>query len=195
MALEDAGYFLVNRTLVYTADVDTAAPDPDELDTPPGGWSLLGHIGDETADGNVSFTRDGGDVTTKGSISKRAIRQVVEPVNTGVEFDVTQLTRVPFTLYHGTAGGVVTGVFSVTGEADGGTTEKALLVVWEDGTKRVGLYAPKASFSGRDNIDTDSIEDAIRIPLRAGFLDSDTILVGGKPLRYDWISPTLLAIS
>jgi hypothetical protein len=108
---------------------------------------------------------------------------------------VTQLTREPFALYHGTAGGVVTGVFSVTGEADGGTTERALLVVWEDGTKRIGLYAPKASFSGRDNIDTGSIEDAIRLPLRAGFLDSDTILVGGKPLRYDWVSPTLLAIS
>lgn len=194
MALDDNGYFLVSRTVIYTAPVDTAAPAPGSLDTPGGSWTILGHIGDETADGNASFTRDGGDVTTKGSITKRAIRQIVDPVNTGIDVDITQFTRGVLALYVGTTGGVTTGVFHVEGSSDGVTTETAMLIVWEDGTKRVGLYAPRVSWTGRDNIDTDSIEDAIRIPLHAAFLDSNTIVgPNSKPLRYDWISPTLLA--
>lgn len=196
MTLNDNGYFLVQRTVLYTAPVDTAAPAAASLDSPGGSWTILGHIGDETAQGNVSFTRDGGDVTTKGSITKKAIRQVVEPVETGFDVDVSQFTRNVIALYVGTTGGTTDGVFQVEGASDGVATETASLVVWEDGTKRVGLYAPRVSWTGRDNITTDSIEDAIVIPLHAGFLDSATV-VGptGKPLRYDWISPTLMPLS
>lgn len=196
MALNDNGYFLVSRTVLYTAAVDTAAPAAASLDTPGAAWTILGHIGDETAQGNVSFTRDGGDVTTKGSITKKAIRQVVQPVNTGFDVDVTQFTRNVIALYVGTTGGTTDGVFQVEGASDGVATETAALVVWEDGTKRVGLYSPRVSWTGRDNITTDSIEDAIVIPLHAAFLDSNTVVgPNGKPLRYDWISPTLMPLS
>jgi hypothetical protein len=196
MALNDNGYFLVSRTVLYTAAVDTAAPAAASLDTPGVAWTILGHIGDETAQGNVSFTRDGGDVTTKGSITKKAIRQVVQPVNTGFDVDVTQFTRNVIALYVGTTGGTTDGVFQVEGASDGVATETAALVVWEDGTKRVGLYSPRVSWTGRDNITTDSIEDAIVVPLHAAFLDSNTVVgPNGKPLRYDWISPTLMPLS
>jgi hypothetical protein len=196
MTLNDNGYFLVSRTVLYTAIVDTVAPLPSALDSPGVAWTILGHIGDETAQGNVAFTRDGGDVTTKGSITKKAIRQVVEPVDTGFDVDISQFTREVMALYVGTTGGTTTGVFAVEGASDGVATETAALVVWEDGTKRVGLYAPRVSWTGRDNITTDSIEDAIMVPLHAAFLDSATV-VGptGKPLRYDWISPTLMPLS
>lgn len=196
MTLIDAGYFLVSRTVLYTAPVDTPAPLFSALDTPATPWAILGHIGDETADGNVSFTRDGGDVTTKGSITKRAIRQVIDPVTTGYDVDISQWTRGALALYTGTTGGTTFGEFAVEGASDGLTTETASLVVWEDGGARVGLYSPRVGWSGRDNIDTDSIEDAVRIPLHAGFLDSNTIVgPNSKPLRYKWLSPTLLALS
>lgn len=196
MTLVDAGYVLPSRIVLYTAAVDTAAPAPGSLDTPGVAWSIRGHVGDETGDGAPSFTRDGGDVTTKGSMTKRAIRQVVEPVVTGIDVDLTQFTRDVLALYHGTTGGNVAGVMAIEGSYEGTPTETALLIVWEDGTSRVGLYAPRASWTGRDNIDTDSIEDAIRVPLHAGFLDSNTILgPNSKPLRYDWLSPTLMPSS
>lgn len=196
MALNDEGYFLVSRTVIYDAPIDTVAPASSGLNAPASPWAILGHIGDETADGNASFTRDGGDVTTKGSITKRAIRQVVQPVNSGIDIDITQWTRQVLAFYHGTNGGTVAGSFQVSGKKDGGTTERAILIVWEDGDNRVGLYAPHVSWTGRDNIDTDSIEDAVRIPLHAGFLDSATIVDGsGDPLRYTWLSPDLLALS
>lgn len=196
MALNDNGYFLVSRTVLYTAAVDTAAPSPDSLDVPGVAWTILGHIGDETAQGNVAFTRDGGDVTTKGSITKKAIRQVVQPVDTGFDVDVSQFTREVMALYVGTSGGSTTGVFAVEGQSDGIATETAALVVWEDGLKRVGLYSPRVSWTGRDNITTDSIEDAIVVPLHAAFLDSNSVVgPNGKPLRYDWLSPTLMATS
>lgn len=193
MALNDTGYFLVSRTIIYKAPTDTAAP-PNTLvglDTPGDPWEIIGHIGDETASGNASLTRDGGDVTTKGSITKRAIRQVVEPVTTGIDVDITQWTRGVLALYHGGDGGSTAGEFEVTSTTDGTTTETALLIVWEDGQTRVALYAPRVSWTGRDALNTDSIEDAVAIPLHAGFLDSAT-LVGsnGKPLRYKWISPS-----
>jgi hypothetical protein len=196
MALVDAGYILPSRIVVYTGAVDATAPVPASLDTPGAAWTIRGHVGDETGNGAPSFTRDGGDVTTKGSMTKRAIRQVVEPVNTGVDMDFTQFTREILSLYTGTVGGNTAGTFDVEGASDGGTTKTSLLIVWEDGIERVGLYAPNVSWTGRDNIDTDSIEDAIAVPVHAGFLDSAT-LVGpsGKPLRYRWISPDLFPSS
>lgn len=197
MALVDEAYVLVSRCLVYTGAVDAAEPAATAvaLDTP-AGFTILGHVGDETGDGDPAFTRDGGDVTTKGSMSKRAIRQVVEPVNSGVDLDLTQLTRGSLSLYHGTNGGTTIGKIKVAGSADGGTTETSLLIVWEDGATRVGLYAPRVSWTGRDNIDTDSIEDAVRVPLHAGFLDSESLTDDdGAPLRYTWISPTLFPLS
>lgn len=196
MTLNDNGYFLVSRTVLYTAPVDTAAPATASLDSPSAPWAILGHIGDETAQGNVAFTRDGGDVTTKGSITKKAIRQVVQPVETGFDVDISQFTREVIALYVGTTGGSTIGSFQVEGASDGLATESAALVVWEDGVKRVALYAPRVSWTGRDNITTDSIEDAVVVPLHAAFLDSATVNgPTGKPLRYTWLSPTLLPLS
>lgn len=194
--LNDAAYIIPSRTVVYSAPVDTPAPDANSLDNPGAPWVIVGHVGDETGEGNVTFTREGGDVTTKGSMTKRAIRQLVDPVVSGVDFDLTQWDRASLGLYVGTTGGTNPTVFQVEGSADGVATERAHLTVWEDGTKRVALYAPRGSWTGRDNIDTASIEDAVAVPLHVGFLDSET-LTGptGKALRYSWISPTLLTIS
>ncbi len=196
MALNDNGYVLPSRIVVYTAAVDTAAPAAASLDAPGASWTIRGHVGDEEGNGAPGFTREGGDVTTKGSMTKRAIRQVVAPVISGVDMDFTQFTREILSLYTGTDGGNTAGSFAVEGSKDGGTTKTALLIVWEDGAERVALYAPNVSWTGRDNISTDSIEDAIAVPVHAGFLDSTT-LVGptGKPLRYTWISPDLFPSS
>lgn len=193
MALIDTGYVLPSRIVAYTGPVDTVAPAVGSLDTPAGAWVILGHVGDETGNGAPSFTRDGGDVSTKGSMTTAAIRNVVQPVASGVDVDMTQFTRGILALFTGTVGGNTPGVFQVEGTSDGKTTETALLIVWEDGTTRVALYAPRASWSGRDNIDTDSIEDAIVVPLHAGFLDSATLTgPNGKPLRYTWLGTTTL---
>jgi len=196
MALNDNGYVLPSRIVVYTATTDTAAPAYTSLDAPGAAWTIRGHVGDEEGNGSPGFTREGGDVTTKGSMTKRAIRQVVAPVVSGVDMDFTQFTREILSLYTGTDGGNSAGTFAVEGASDGGTTKTALLIVWEDGDERIGLYAPNVSWTGRDNIATDSFEDAIAVPVHAGFLDSET-LTGptGKPLRYSWISPDLFPSS
>src|SRR5882724_5337213 len=186
--LNDAGYVLLNNTTLYTAAVDTAAVDANSLDTPGVAWTILGHVGDETGKGNIVLTKDGGTATTKGSMTKRAIRQVVDPVFHGVDVDITQWTRDVLALYHGTSGGTNPTAMQIEGVSDGSTTNRAMLVVWADGTKRVGLYAPNVSWTGRDAIDTTSVADAVAIPLHGAFLDSPT-LVGpaSKALRYTWI--------
>lgn len=194
--LNDAGYFIVSQTTIYKAAVDTAAPDSSLLDNPPVAWVKVGHIGDETASGNATFTRDGGDTTTKGSITKKSIRTLVDPVFSGIDVDISQWTRDVLALYIGTTGGTNPTTLQVEGEKDGSVTQGAMLIVWSDGISRVGLYAPNGSWTGRDNISTDSVSDAVTIPLHIGFLDSATLTgPNSKPLRYTWISPTLLAIS
>ena len=199
MALNDTGYLIPSRIVVWDAPVDTVAPTNSVggLDAPTSPWAILAHVADETASGAPSLTRDGGDVTTKGSMTKRAIRTIVDPVTTGVDMDFTQLSRDTLKLYHSGTGGTTGGIFQVSSATDGGTTERAMLLVWEDGTSRVALYAPRVSWTGRDNIDTDSIEDAVKVPMHASFLDSSTLLAyDGKPLRYTWISPSnLLGLS
>lgn len=198
--LNDNGYFIVSKTTIYKNAVDAAAPDASILTNSTAltsaSWVVVGHIGDESASGNVSFTRDGGDTTTKGSITKRAIRQLVDPVASGVDVDISQLTRDPFALYIGTSGGTNPTTLQVEGEKDGQATSGAMLVVWQDGTNAIGLYAPNGAWTGRDNISTDSVSDAVVLPLHVGFLDSPTLTgPNSKPLRYTWIAPTLLAIS
>lgn len=194
--LNDNGYIVPSRVVLYSAATDTVAPDTSLLDNPPVAWTILGHVGDETGKGSISYTRDGGTVTTKGSMTKRAIRQLVDPVISGVDVDITQFTRDVLALYIGTAGGTGVTSLQVEGQADGTATSRAMLAVFEDGVRRVGLYAPNGSWTGRDNIDTTSIADALAIPLHIGFLDSATLNgPTGKPLRYTWLSPTLLALS
>lgn len=194
--LIDAGYFIVGKTTIYKAATDTVAPDASLLDNPPVAWTAVGHIGDESASGNASFTRDGGDTTTKGSITKKSIRTLVDPVFSGIDVDLSQWTRDVLALFIGTTGGTNPTALQVEGEKDGGVTSAAMLIVWADGNNRVGLYAPNGSWTGRDNISTDSVADAVLIPLHIGFLDSSTLNgPNSKPLRYTWISPTLLAIS
>lgn len=194
--LIDAGYFIVGKTTIYKAPVDTVAPDTSLLDNPPVAWVPVGHIGDETASGNVAFTRDGGGTTTKGSITKKSIRTLVDPVFSGVDVDLSQWTRDVLALYIGTAGGTGPTVLQVEGEKDGLVTQAAMLVVWADGNNRVALYAPNGSWGGRDNISTDSIADAVVLPMHISFVDSATLNgPSGKALRYSWLSPTLLAIS
>lgn len=194
--LIDTGYFITGKTTIYKAAVDTVAPDAALLDNPGGSWVIAGHIGDETGSGNATFTRDGGDTTTKGSMTKKAIRTLVDPVFSGIDVDLSQWTRDVLALYIGSTGGTNPTTLQVEGEKDGAVTQAAMLIVWTDGTVRVGLYAPNGSWTGRDNITTDSVADAVLIPLHIGFLDSATLNgPTSKPLRYTWISPTLLALS
>lgn len=193
MALRDDAYVIPSRILVYTAPVGTVIADPVTkagLDTPPNPWALLAHVATEEGDGAPGFTRDGGDVTKKGSMTKRQIRTVIAAVATGMEMDFTQLSRETLALYHGTAGGTTAGRFSVY-SSDNGATETAVLVVWEDGTKRVGLTCERGSWSGRDSITTDSVEDAVRVPMSLSFLDPD----GVPAPAFEWLSPTLLPLS
>lgn len=190
MPLIDAGYFLTSNAYVYTAPVGTAKPAATAaaLATPDAAWVLLGHLGTEAGDGMPEFGLNGGDVTPKGSMSKKQIRTITAAVTREIDFNLTQFTRDALALYYGSNGGAVDGYFDVQGVDDGNSTEKALLFTFRDGTNWVGFWAGRASISGQDSIKTEKPEDAIAVPLKAIALDPAT----GSDPRYSWISPALL---
>lgn len=193
MSLIDAGYFLTANAFVYTAPVGTARPDATAvaLETPGSPWELAGHLATEEGDGMPEFGLDGGDVTPKGSMSKKQIRTVVSPVTREIEFSLTQFTRVGLGLYYGGTGGATVGFFEVDSDSDGDATEKALLFTFRDGENWVGFHAGRAAISGADSIDTTDPENAIALPLKAIALDPES----GSGPRFSWISPSLLALS
>lgn len=194
MTLRDNAYILPSSLHVYRAPVGTAAPAPADINT--GGtlapaWVEIAHVADETGDGGIQLTRDGGDTTPKGSMAKKTIRLIQEAVTTGFELDFTQLSRETLSLYHGTTGGAVSGAFDVH-DGEDGTTNTAFLAIWADGTAvNLALHSEKVAWSARDNIDTTSTEDAIRVPVQGTFLSPDT----AGHAKYSWISTQVLPLS
>ncbi|ATY11567.1 hypothetical protein CU254_14700 [Amycolatopsis sp. AA4] len=197
MTLRDEGYFIPQSLHVYQAAPGTPPPTPEQIapgGTLPAVWKEIAHVADETGDGGIQLTRDGGDRTPKGSMAKKTIRVVTAAVVTGFELDFTQITRETLALYHGTQGGTVDGVFGVADGEDSNDTVTAFLAVWTDGAVSLGLHAPKNSWAARDNIDTSSTEDATRVPVVGTFISPD--LVGGvRPKKFNWISPQLFPLS
>jgi len=191
MPLVDAGYTIPGTAFCYTATQDTAAPANTNvaLAAPAVAWSLVGHLGLDDGTGMPNFEFDGGEVTVKGSMSKKAIRTSVSKIGRTIPFALSQFTRECLSLYYGGTGGTTTGAFEVLASSDGVPTRKALLFTFNDGGNWVGFYAPRVDIIGADAISTEDVENAILLPLRATILDSATPLTVPK---FKWISETLL---
>jgi|SRR6187551_168568 len=193
MALVDAGYTIPGTAFFYTAAQDTVAPAATNtaLAAPAVAWTLEGHLGLDDGTGMPNFEFEGGEVTVKGSMSKKAIRTSVSKVGRTIPFSLSQFTRNCLALYYGGTGGVADGVFDVMAADDGVPTRRAILFTFNDGGNWVGFYAPRADIIGADALSTEDVENALLLPLRATILDSATPLSVPK---FKWLSETLLDI-
>lgn len=191
MPLVDAGYFIPGNAFVYSATAATAAPAISALASPPVAWTLVGHLGLDDGTGLPDFEFDGGDVTAKGSMSKKIIRTQVAKVTRAVTWSVSQFTRECLGLYYGGNGAATTGYFDVLAADDGVPTRKALLFTFNDGGTWVGFWAGVTDTIGADTLSTGDVENAVLLPLRSTILDSATPLT--VP-RFRWIAPELLVL-
>lgn len=193
MPLVDAGYTIPGTAFFYTAAADVVPPafTNAALAAPPVAWTLEGHLGLDDGTGMPNFEFDGGEVTVKGSMSKKAIRTSVSKIGRTVPFSLSQFTRNCLALYYGGTGGAVDGSFSVLSADDGVPTRRAILFTFNDGGTWVGFYAPRADIIGADAISTEDVENALLLPLRATILDSAT---PASVPKFQWISETLLDI-
>lgn len=185
MAVNDTAFVVPTRGFVYLAPVGTAAPTVADLAAPATPFAILGHVGTADGDGLPTFTSDGGDVTTLGSWNKAAVRTTTEPLTQSVEFSASQLDAESLRLYTSADGGDVAGRFDVFGHEVNQGVQTALLIVIQDGTTRVGWYAPKVEVRRGDDIEFDP-EGPLLLPLSATLLDVDT-----DTPRESWIAPWL----
>lgn len=189
MPLVDAGYFIPGNAFVYTAAAGTAAPVSTALNAPPIAWTLVGHLGLDDGTGMPEFAYDGGEVTVKGSMSKKAIRTSVSKVVRSVNWSVSQFTRNVLGLYFGGTGGAVTDYFDVFAATDAVPTKTALLFTFNDGGNWIGWWAGQCATSSGDNLSTGDVENALLLPLTSTVLDATDPLA--TP-RFRWIAESLL---
>jgi hypothetical protein len=175
MAENDDAVLTAAVGYVYTGAIGTAPPTPASLKTlnltDPStwtgatGWTSVGH----TSRGTLpEFGFDGGDTEIKGSWQKKKLREISteDPIDF-VTVLLHQFDEQALELYYGPNASSTTGVFGVK---TGQTNEKALLVVIEDGTLRLGHHAHKASVKRDDSIEL-PIDDLAALPVRFTYLD------------------------
>ena len=190
MAINDSAVLTAAVGYVYTAAVGTAAPTPTALKTinlespsgwTPATWSVLGHT---SRNDMPEFGFDGGDSEVKGTWQRKKLREVTteEPVDYLTIF-LSQFDESALELYYGTNAVSTQGLFSVAG-AGNTVVEKALLVVIEDGTFRLGFHASKASIKRDDAIQL-PVDDLASLPVKATFLQYNS-----NPL-FTWINDDL----
>lgn len=190
MPLVDDGFLIPGNAFVYVAAAGTAKPTPGDLDSPTG-YTLLGHLGLDDGTGMPSFEFEGGEVSAKGSMSKKTVRTTVSKIVRGATFSLSQFTRECLTYYYGGTGGIVDGYFDVLAADDGVPKRSAILFTFLDGDEWFGWWAGVCDTIGADALSTEDVENALLLPLRTTVLDSASPLTVPK---FSWIASTILDI-
>ena len=156
----------------------TCSPHRAGLELP--GGTDIGHT---SRNDLPEFGFEGGDTEIRGSWQKKKLREVT------TDDPIDSLTVQLLQFDDDVPGSVLRsqrlchpGIFGVSGTAP--AVEKALLVVIEDGTERLGFWVPKASIKRDDAIQL-PIDDFAAMPIKATFLDDVTNNL------FEWINEDL----
>ncbi len=143
-------------------------------------WTDLGHT---SLDDLPAFNQDGGDSEVKGSWQNQSLREIItaEAVDY-ITIKPLQVDNNVLRLYY--SGGTFTTANVFDTPDSSGTTERALLIVFLDGTTPVGFYAPRTSVRRDDAIEMAN-DDFATFPIRFTILKAT-----GLP-RSSWISSTV----
>lgn len=190
MALNDSAVLTAAVGYVFTAPVGTVAPAPAELPDldlakpelwTPSGWDSIGH----TSRGDMpEFGFEGGDTEVKGSWQKKKLREVTtEDTVDYLTLFLQQFDEDAFNLYYGENASATPGVFGVSASGNK-QSEKAFLIVIEDGDVRIGFHVSKASVKRDDAIQLPS-DDFASLPIKATFLQHE------DELLFSWINEDL----
>jgi hypothetical protein len=188
MAFNSGATIIPGKGTVLVADPDTLAPtnyltlDPTgSLTSGAPGWAALGHTSREN---NVSLSKEGGDVTTKGSWWEEILRSDRAATNWTVTVNSIQIDALTLGLAFG--GGTLD---TVAGSFDVGEIvpqNKALFILVVDTLgNRLALYIPNTSVSIGDAPEF-GIDSYFEIQLSATVQNSATT---GKKFR--WYHPAL----
>jgi hypothetical protein len=147
--------------------------------SPPAGWTDLGHT---SVDDLPAFGQEGGDVTTKGSWQSTALRTSTAAAVDYVDVTAIQIDNNILEMFYGGGTYAEADAFSLPDAP--GTENRALTVVYFDGTNGWAFYAYKTSVSRADSPSFAS-DDFAKWPLRF------TVLKATGQERGKWIGPGL----
>lgn len=149
--LADAAITIAGRGHVYTADVDAPTPDVTSykfnggaditVDTKKFTW-----LGDTSSENMIEFETDGGDVNVKRTWDREAVRGVKESVTNTLTIQSVNLSgRALAVAFPGSQMDPTTKYY---GLEPGSESEKAVLIVVEDGDLASAFYFPRVQLSG-----------------------------------------------
>lgn len=179
MAADSTALVIPGNGTVFVAPANTVAPTTpltgfSLTGTPPTGWTSLGHT---SKDDTVAFNTDGGDATTLNTWLQDGVRTIYAATDWSLTIAGLQVDKPTLDLAFN--GGFDTdGGYIVPGTNTG--QGKALFVLCQDGTGKLGFYIPNTSTKLGDapSIDT---ENFFELPLSASILAAAAAAIPALP--------------
>lgn len=167
---------------VFYADVDSAAMPVENFkfldETTYGDWTWLG---DTSSENLVEFEVDGGDTTYKRTWDRLKTGVVREDETVSATINSVNVSAEAFNL--GFSDHVYDAATkSYTVNSASGSSEKALMIVMEDGKNLAGLRLPNTDIKG--SFPTFDLEEYTEIPLSVAVLSSPT-----NGALWQWFEP------
>lgn len=167
MALDRNAVWKPGTGRFYTAEAGT--PVPEDLLNPGSEWEDVGHTSIGTILGS---SMEGGESTNHSSLQTRNMFVTRSAKNVTFTVNLLQFDENTLTLTRGeniTIDGHMVGIPASPRDA-----ERAWLFVLYDGTTVGGVYSPRASFSGTEEISVEEIEQMVELPVQIQPLSPDS---------------------
>lgn len=169
MTTNDKATLKVGIARFYTAAVGTARPTTiATLKAPPVAWT---EVGNTTLENILNLTSEGGAVSTLSSLQNKSLRQSVEARIESLGLNLLEWTTQSLKFYYG-GNSVITDDGAVEIPSEPVPTEKAFLVVLEDGEAVGGFYAAKASIFRSDDIAIADVNSLAQLPIKVTALNN-----------------------
>lgn len=183
MALNPNALILPAKGTIFVGPVDTPPPTIAQLATispssPPTSMVCLGHT---SAENLPKYGKDGGEATQMGSWWDDAVESTVSPQQWSLGCNSLQSDATSLEL--GFGGGTLDDVAGTYDVGNVVAQSRCILLLMVGGTKRRGLYHPRASITLGDAPEIDR-EKFFEIPLMAQLLQSQgAVAWAGKWMR------------
>lgn len=159
MALKNNATLVVGSGNFFTAPTGTSKPA--DLSAVAAPWEVIGHT---TLEDIFSFSSEGGDETTLGTLQAKALRTTHAPRFESFGITVNQFDRRSLRLYYGSNAPLLAdGSLGIP--SDPTPTECAFLAVFVDSANYFGIYVPRCEIFRSDDVDVSDAESLVGLPL------------------------------